>query len=97
MNDFLLVNLQVALDNLIHALEHLIFCKFVFDLFVEVARAEFCYDVSVVLCRVYFVQCEHVGNRFELLENFDFRLEESAIDFVLEHFHIDDFDGDRFL
>ena len=95
MDNFFLVNLQISLDDLIHEMKNLIVCWLVFNLFVQVTTTKFRNDVCVIFCCINLVKCEHVGDRFKFFKDVDLRLEKGSIDFILQHFHINDFDCHR--
>lgn len=97
MNNLLLVNLQVSLNDLIHHFKHLLFTRLSLNLLVEVTGAELSDDVSVIFGGVNFMQCENIGYTLDFFKDFDLRFEESSVDLVFEHLHIDDFDSDRLL
>ena len=91
MNNLLLINLQVSLNDLIHEMQDFIFVGFVFYLLIEIATTKFCNDVSVIFGSVNLMQCEYIGHSLELFKDIDLRFEQSSIDLVFEHLHIDDF------
>lgn len=63
-------------------------------LLVEVGVAELGDDVGVVLGGVDLMQVEDVGSALQLLQDLDFGLEQSSVDFVFEHLQVDYLDCD---
>ena len=94
VDDPLLLELEVALDDLLHEGDNLSFLEGLFDGFAEIGVAEFGDEVGVVFGGEDVVEGEDVGQVLELLEDVDFGVEEGAVDLVFELLEVDDFDGD---
>ena len=92
--DLVLVDFLVSLEELGHVEVGFGFCEFGLDDLVHVWGAEFGNQVSVIFSGEDIEKCEDVGFAFEFFEDIDFGLEQYAIDFVFEHFEVDDFHSD---
>jgi len=71
MNDFLAIDLQIPLNNLIHEIIRLVLGQLLLHFHVQITRTQLSYDVSVILGCVYFMESEDVGDILYLLEDFD--------------------------
>ena len=93
MYDIFLCEVEVSPDDLVHVAAGFILAHLMFDEFVEIGVAEFGDDVGIVFGGEDLVDVEDVLLIFEFFEDGDFALEEDPVDLVLEHFHVDDLDG----
>ena len=93
MYDIFLGKIDIPLDNLFHVSTGLGLSQFIFNQLIEICIAQLGNDVGVVLGRVDLMHIEYVLLVFELFKDGNFALEQDTVDFVFEHFHVDDFDG----
>ena len=94
MDDFMVMNFFVSIEELGHVEAGFGFGEFGLDDCVHVRRAEFCNEVRVVFGGDDIIESENARFVFQLFEDFDFGLKKNTVDFVFEHFEIDDFDCD---
>ncbi len=72
MNDFSLLELSVALDELVHILKDFRLRELLFDVFAEIGFAQLGDDVGVILGGEDIMQGEYVGDVLKFLQNLDF-------------------------
>jgi hypothetical protein len=72
MNDFSLLKLSIALDELVHILKDFRLSELLFDMLAEIRFAQFSDDVSVILGGEDIMQGEYVGDVLKFLQNLDF-------------------------
>ena len=90
MHNFSLLKLDIALDKLAHILEDFWLGKLLLDVFAEIRLAQLGDDVGIILGGEDIVEGEDIGDVLEFLQNFDFRVQEGAVDFILQHLEVDD-------